>query len=158
MKSEKQIEKEVKDSSIQIGERIKLARLHYGYTKTQLADQLGISYKRIIEYENGQFKPRETTLRKIANVLSVNYFWLTSGALIFEPAWFSTKTSDKDTKNKLRAGALGIINQMSSKMPDHIVFQISDIILSEIRKQMDEKNESQNNVQLNKPKISKKLK
>ena len=54
-----------------IGERIREARLKAGFTQRMLADELGISFINVSQWENGARNPKIETLQKIAEVLGV---------------------------------------------------------------------------------------
>lgn len=57
---------------------IKDFRLKSGYTQQELADKVGITKAAISKYEKGQRQPRLEMLKKIAEVLGVNWTDLVS--------------------------------------------------------------------------------
>ncbi len=65
------------------GEKIKKIRLVRGMTQKELGEKVGLSDVRIRQYELNNRTPKEDLLRKIAEVLEVNYYALC------EPRWSS---------------------------------------------------------------------
>lgn len=63
-----------------LGERIKVARLRAGVTKSALAKAVGLSPSAVTQWENGDTKAlKSASLLAAANVLKVNYDWLATG-------------------------------------------------------------------------------
>ncbi len=62
---------------IEIGKRVRQARVTAGFTQTQLADQLGITFQQVQKYEKGVNRIGGGRLYKIARVLGVKitYFF-----------------------------------------------------------------------------------
>lgn len=60
------------------GERIKAAREAAGMTQAELAKQLGISYVGVSQWERGIRNPKYSTLKKIADILGVWVYDLSS--------------------------------------------------------------------------------
>lgn len=65
------------------GEKIKKIRLVRGMTQKELGEKVGLTDVRIRQYELNNRTPKEDLLRKIAEVLKVNYYALC------EPRWNS---------------------------------------------------------------------
>ncbi len=65
------------------GEKIKKIRLVRGMTQKELGEKVGLTDVRIRQYELNNRTPKEDLLRKIAEVLEVNYYALC------EPRWSS---------------------------------------------------------------------
>ena len=59
-----------------IGNRIKEARQHSGYTQGELADLVGVTKAAIANYENDISHPKEAVLYKLINVLKVDANYL----------------------------------------------------------------------------------
>ncbi len=62
---------------IEIGKRVRRARVAAGLTQTQLADQLGITFQQVQKYEKGVNRIGGGRLYKIARILGVKitYFF-----------------------------------------------------------------------------------
>lgn len=60
------------------GERIKAAREAAGMTQAELAKRLGISYVGVSQWERGIRNPKYSTLKKIADILGVWVYDLSS--------------------------------------------------------------------------------
>lgn len=58
-----------------VGARIKEARLAKNMTQAELAEQLGVTYQNIGQWENGKRTPRLETLEKIAEALGISMEW-----------------------------------------------------------------------------------
>ncbi len=57
-------------------EKVKTARSELGFSQTQLAEATGVSLRTISAYEQGQKKPRQSTMLKLAKVLKVSVKFL----------------------------------------------------------------------------------
>lgn len=57
-------------------EKVKAARSELGFSQTQLAEATGVSLRTISAYEQGEKKPRQSTLLKLAKVLKVSVKFL----------------------------------------------------------------------------------
>jgi len=57
---------------MQVGEKIRLARVSKGITQENLAQRSGLSRNTIVNYETGKRIPRTDDLVKIAKVLDVD--------------------------------------------------------------------------------------
>lgn len=66
-----------------VGEKIRKIRLVRGMTQKELGEKVGLTDVRIRQYELNNRTPKEELLRKIAEVLEVNYYALC------EPRWES---------------------------------------------------------------------
>jgi transcriptional regulator with XRE-family HTH domain len=55
-----------------IGHRIASLRRWYGWTQTELAEQLGVSRMTVYRYEEGGREPSLAMLRRLAEVLEVD--------------------------------------------------------------------------------------
>ena len=86
------IEKEVDNTNIDIGGRIKLQRESIGLTQNQLARGIGVTRNTIVNYENGRTEPSTKDLVKITNTL---------GCRIMD--MFSEKHSEQAPKFAFRA-------------------------------------------------------
>jgi len=62
-----------------LGGRIRRARLKKGLTLKQLAEEVDRIFASAGHWEAGRARPDSTTLRRIADVLEVNYEWLATG-------------------------------------------------------------------------------
>ena len=62
---------------IEIGKRVRRARVAAGWTQTQLADQLGITFQQVQKYEKGVNRIGGGRLYKIAHIVGVKitYFF-----------------------------------------------------------------------------------
>lgn len=84
-----------------VGEKIKKIRLVRGMTQKELGEKVGLTDVRIRQYELNNRTPKEELLRKIAEVLEVNYYALC------EPRWSSIEELvftlfDLEEQNRLR--------------------------------------------------------
>lgn len=66
-----------------VGDKIRKIRLVRGMTQKELGEKVGLTDVRIRQYELNNRTPKEELLRKIAEVLEVNYYALC------EPRWSS---------------------------------------------------------------------
>lgn len=62
-----------------IGQRIREAREALGFSQEQLADNLGISFQSVQQWETGKTTPRATRMRKLATVLGKSPTWIQFG-------------------------------------------------------------------------------
>lgn len=60
-------------------ERLKIARMQKGYSKTDLAEKIGVHYSQIGRYENKGSQPSADVLSKIANALEISTDFLMNG-------------------------------------------------------------------------------
>ena len=60
-------------------ERLKKARLEKGYSKSDLAKEIGIHYSQIGRYEEKGAQPSAEVLGKLANILEVSTDYLMNG-------------------------------------------------------------------------------
>jgi transcriptional regulator with XRE-family HTH domain len=63
-----------------LGERLKQIRLQKGFTKSDLAKEIGVHYSQIGRYEDKGAQPSADILVKIANVLGVSSDYLMNGS------------------------------------------------------------------------------
>ena len=63
-----------------LGERIKQVRIQKGYTKSDLAKEIGVHYSQIGRYEEKGSLPSADVLANIANVLGVSSDFLVNGS------------------------------------------------------------------------------
>lgn len=61
---------------MEIGDRIKNARIAANMTQAELAKRLGVAYQNIGQWESGKRNPKFDTLKKIAKALNVSVAWL----------------------------------------------------------------------------------
>ena len=66
------MEKEKKEMLRYLGERIRSARVHAGFTQESLAEVLNISRVSIGKYESGEMEPKLKRLRDISRVLHIS--------------------------------------------------------------------------------------
>ena len=62
-----------------LGVRIKKARIDAGMTQKELAQQVGVPYQTLQFWENGKRKPKIENIRKIAEILNINWYDLYEG-------------------------------------------------------------------------------
>lgn len=62
------------------GERLKKIRLEKGFSKSQLASEVGVHYSQIGRYENKGAYPSSDVLAKIANALGIQVEFLLNGS------------------------------------------------------------------------------
>lgn len=62
-----------------LNERIYEARVKAGMTQGAVADAVGKTRGAVSQWESGEVRPRHSTLKKLASVLSVTIQWLESG-------------------------------------------------------------------------------
>lgn len=58
-------------NTMNLGKKIKIARLNLGWTQEELADQIQTSAKTIQRIESGKVNPRSSTLKALSEVLQV---------------------------------------------------------------------------------------
>jgi transcriptional regulator with XRE-family HTH domain len=63
-----------------VGERIKELRSKKGWTQTDLANQVGITYVQVGRYEKQKAKPSSQVLQKIATALDTTIDFLMNGS------------------------------------------------------------------------------
>ena len=84
-----------------IGEKIKIARITRGLTQEELGNMIGVQKSAIAKYESGRVvNIKRTTLQKIADVLDMN-----PSDLIFDD--YTTSLSDSGTATVKRIPVLG---------------------------------------------------
>ena len=84
-----------------IGEKIKIARIRRGLTQEELGNMIGVQKSAIAKYESGRVvNIKRTTLQKIADVLDMN-----PSDLIFDD--YTTSLSDSGTATVKRIPVLG---------------------------------------------------
>ena len=84
-----------------IGEKIKIARIKRGLTQEELGNMIGVQKSAIAKYESGRVvNIKRTTLQKIADVLDMN-----PSDLIFDD--YTTSLSDSGTATVKRIPVLG---------------------------------------------------
>jgi DNA-binding XRE family transcriptional regulator len=64
---------ELADKILEVGNRIKIAREHGGMTQQELANKIGITRESLFAIENGKRKGNIETLKKISEVLNLNF-------------------------------------------------------------------------------------
>jgi transcriptional regulator with XRE-family HTH domain len=60
------------ESVVYIGENLKRARYHAGYTQQELADKAGTTQTTVARIERDAVEPEITTIRKLAATLGVS--------------------------------------------------------------------------------------
>lgn len=89
-------------------DRLKLLREEKGWSKTEVAKKLGISYSAYSNYEYGNREPNQNMTKKIANIYGVSVLYLLEGKNIltdlpmedFKKSLNDILDSDKLTKNE----------------------------------------------------------
>jgi len=66
-------------SKTTVGTRIGVCRVEKNMTQTELANKIGTVYQRVHEWESDWRNPSDKYLRKIADVLDVEFDWLKNG-------------------------------------------------------------------------------
>jgi transcriptional regulator with XRE-family HTH domain len=62
-----------------IDARLRMARAWSKRTQKEVADEAGVGLATLQRAENGEFEPRQSTLRKLAAALNVRLEWLVTG-------------------------------------------------------------------------------
>lgn len=104
------------------GEKIKKIRLVRGMTQKELGEKVGLTDVRIRQYELNNRTPKEDLLRKIAEVLEVNYYALC------EPRWNSMEELvftlfELEEQNRLRLQLLPSDSESGQQKEVGIVFE-----------------------------------
>lgn len=104
------------------GEKIKKIRLVRGMTQKELGEKVGLTDVRIRQYELNNRTPKEDLLRKIAEVLEVNYYALC------EPRWSSMEELvftlfELEEQNRLRLQLLSNASEDGQQREVGIVFE-----------------------------------
>ncbi|MGF7145939.1 transcriptional regulator with XRE-family HTH domain [Anaerotaenia torta] len=100
---------------IQIGNKIKRARVEKGYTQKDVADKLNIPKSTYANYENNHREPNMDTLEAIAGVLGVTIDYLIG--------WDSNRPLKDNLNNSPIAAKL--VGETIKKNIDGKIFQIS---------------------------------
>lgn len=66
--------------AMKIGDRVKLRRLELGLSQEDLAEEIGISYQSIGQWESGKTAPRQNKLPVLALTLKTTQEWLQFGS------------------------------------------------------------------------------
>ena len=108
------------------GEKIKKIRLVRGMTQKELGEKVGLTDVRIRQYELNNRTPKEDLLRKIAEVLKVNYYALC------EPRWNSMEELvftlfELEEQNRLRLQLLLGNSENGQKKGVGIVFEEEEL-------------------------------
>lgn len=108
------------------GEKIKKIRLVRGMTQKELGEKVGLSDVRIRQYELNNRTPKEDLLRKIAEVLEVNYYALC------EPRWSSMEELvfalfDLEEQKRLRLQLLSNNSEDGQQKEVGIVFEEKEL-------------------------------
>ena len=108
------------------GEKIKKIRLVRGMTQKELGEKVGLSDVRIRQYELNNRIPKEDLLRKIAEVLEVNYYAL------YEPKCSSMEELvfalfELEEQNRLRLQPLPTISEDEQQKEIGIVFKEEEL-------------------------------
>ncbi len=85
---------------IQVGRRLRDARLLAGMTQTQLGDKVGISFQQIQKYEKGLNRIGASRLQEFAQILNIptSYFFQDSEAGLAETAPVEIITGELHTR------------------------------------------------------------
>ena len=100
-----------------IGEKIKIARITRGLTQEELGNMIGVQKSAIAKYESGRVvNIKRTTLQKIADVLDMN-----PSDLIFDD--YTTSLSDSGTATVKRIPVLG---RVVARIPIDAIEEVLD--------------------------------
>ena len=80
-------------------ERLKKARLNKGYSKSDLAKEIGVHYSQIGRYEDKGAQPSADVLSKLANALEVSSDYLMNGS---SDDLASNTLTDKELLNQFK--------------------------------------------------------
>lgn len=80
-------------------ERLKIARLQKGFSKTDLAEQIGVHYSQIGRYENKGAQPSADVLSKLSNALETSADFLMNGS---SDTLANNSLSDKELLNQFK--------------------------------------------------------
>lgn len=83
-----------------IAERIKQLRTAVGFTQTELADKIGLTYVQIGRYETGNSSPSFEVLQKLASVFETTSDFLMNGS---QDDAVSAQFSEKDLLKQFKA-------------------------------------------------------
>lgn len=94
---------DLSSSDYSVGERIRIIRKAAGLTQQELAAALNMQYQNISQYERGIRQPKIETIKRIADVLEVNFVFLLPLNLryIWDDGWnrgYETKLASLDDK------------------------------------------------------------
>ena len=90
-----------------VGERIRLRRVHLGFSNTKLAEELGIDPSAYDAYEAGGEQAPARTLSQIAELLGVSVLWF------FQDITFEEETTEPVT---LRPGGVYRVATLEDRM------------------------------------------
>ncbi|HBH50208.1 MAG TPA: transcriptional regulator [Bacteroidales bacterium] len=82
------------------GERLKKARLEKGFSKSDLAKEIGVHYSQIGRYEDKGANPAADVLAKLANALEVSSDYLMNGT---SNDLANNSLTDKELLNQFKA-------------------------------------------------------
>jgi transcriptional regulator with XRE-family HTH domain len=88
-------------------ERLKKARLEKGFSKSDLAGEIGVHYSQIGRYEEKGAQPSADVLAKLANILEVSSDFLMNGT--------SDNLADNSLTNKELLNQFKIIEKLSEQ-------------------------------------------
>lgn len=91
-----------------IGNRIKEARNHRGFSQELLSEKIGVSKRTLINYEQNDKEPTATTILNIAKYCTINEWWLLTGKgemLLKENNLVATNNNYNIDLLNVRAGA-----------------------------------------------------
>jgi transcriptional regulator with XRE-family HTH domain len=103
-----------------IGERMKELRNGKGFTQTELAKRVGLTYIQIGRYENGKSKPSSEVLQKIAGELDTTADYLMNGM----DDIVTTQLQDKELYGQFKA-----VEKLSSE-DKHLVKTFIDAFIT----------------------------
>lgn len=109
-----------------VGDKIRKIRLVRGMTQKELGEKVGLTDVRIRQYELNNRTPKEELLRKIAEVLEVNYYALC------EPRWSSMEELvftlfEMEEQNWLRLQLLSNTSEDGQQKEVGIVFEEKEL-------------------------------
>lgn len=91
-----------------IGEKIKNARLSKGYTQEELGQMIGVQKSAIAKYESGRVvNIKRSTIQKLSDILGIR-----PSELIVEEQKDTTPVSEDDLKVALFGGAENVTDEM----------------------------------------------
>lgn len=79
--------------------RLKIARMEKGFSKSDLANRIGVHYSQIGRYENKGAQPSADVLSKLSNALEVSSDFLMSGSA---NDFADASLSDKELLNQFK--------------------------------------------------------
>lgn len=105
---------------INLGKRIKMARVKSGLTQGDLAKKLGISYPTLNKYERGHRVPDAAFLSRMAKFLGCDPGWLLTGE--------SGKLAGESVPDAISVIQIPVISKVPDDFPEHVSEEIAEYI------------------------------